>query len=64
MIPGIRGLHYRLDETRWRYLCDERFDIDGIPSYVVVDRRGEAALRNDLRDHDTLARTLKTMLAE
>ena len=63
-IPGIRGLHYRLDETRWRYLCDERFDIDGIPSYVVVDRRGEAALRNDLRDHDTLARTLKTMLAE
>ena len=40
MIPGIRGLHYRLDETRWRYLCDERFDIDGIPSYVVVEKTG------------------------
>ncbi|WP_299222564.1 thioredoxin-like domain-containing protein [uncultured Alistipes sp.] len=64
MIAEIRGLHYRLDDAQWRYLCDKRFDIDGIPSYVVVDRRGEAALRNDLRDHDTLARTLKTMLAE
>ncbi len=64
MIAEIRGLHYRLDDAQWRYLCDKRFDIDGIPSYVVVDRRGEAALRNDLRDHDTLVRTLKAMLEE
>lgn len=64
MIAEIRGLHYRLNDAQWRYLCDKRFDIDGIPSYVVVDRRGKAALRNDLRDHDALARTLEEMLAE
>lgn len=64
MIAEIRGLHYRLNDAQWRYLCDKRFDIDGIPSYVVVDRRGGAVLRNDLRDHDTLVRTLEAMLAE
>ena len=44
-------------------LCD-RFGIDGIPSYVVVDRDGSFRLRNDLRDHAQLRKVLLEKLAE
>ena len=57
MIPDIRGLHYRLNEEQWDYLCN-KFGIDGIPSYVLVDKTGKYELRNDLRDHDKLKATL------
>ena len=46
---------------RWKYLC-EKFQIDGIPSYVLVDRDGSYELRNDFRDHDLMKKTLKGML--
>jgi len=29
----------------------DKFGIDGIPSYVLVDRSGKYELRNDFRDH-------------
>ena len=61
MISGIKGIHYRLSPDRWGYLCD-KFDIDGIPSYVLVDRSGKYSLRNDFRNHDTLKKTLSSML--
>lgn len=61
MIPDIKGLHYRLNDGQWRYLCD-KFDIDGIPSYVLVDREGRYSLRNDFRDHGKMVSTLKGML--
>ena len=61
MISGIKGIHYRLSPDRWEYLCD-KFDIDGIPSYVLVDRSGKYSLRNDFRNHDTLKKTLSSML--
>lgn len=64
MIPGIQGLHYRLNNEQWRQLVDKDFDIDGIPSYVVVDKAGRYSLRNDLRDHNLLKETLKKALAE
>lgn len=64
MIPGIEGIHYRLDEAAWRYLCDEQFHIEGIPAYVLVRRNGAYSLRNDLHDHKTLAREIKRLLAE
>ena len=38
-IAKIAGKHYRLDDAQWKYLC-EKFRIDGIPSYVLVDRDG------------------------
>lgn len=63
MIPGIAGRHYRLNTEQWRYLCDH-FNLDGIPSYVVVDRDGRAALRNDLRDHDRLVEVLQEKLQQ
>lgn len=64
MVPDIQGLHYRLNNEQWRYLTDKQFDIDGIPSYVVVDKSGRYSLRNDLRDHNLLKQTLQNALAE
>ena len=63
MIPDIQGKHYRLNDKQWAYLCD-KFKIDGIPSYVVVDKDGTYKLRNDLRDHSKLVPTLQEKLAE
>lgn len=60
-IAKIAGKHYRLDDAQWKYLC-EKFRIDGIPSYVLVDRDGSYELRNDFRDHDLMKKTLKGML--
>ena len=52
-IAKIAGKHYRLDDAQWKYLC-EKFQIDGIPSYVLVDRDGSYKLRNDFRDRDLM----------
>lgn len=57
MIPGIKGKHFRLNDEQWNYLC-KKFHIDGIPSYVLVDKDGSYSLRNDLRDHNRLVKTL------
>lgn len=60
MIPDIRGLHYRIGAEQWGYLC-EKFRIDGIPSYVLVDKDGSYSLRNDFRDHGLMVSTLKEL---
>lgn len=53
MIPNIQGLHYRLTNEQWRQIAN-KFGINSIPSYVVVDKAGNYSLRNDLRDnHNT-----------
>lgn len=57
MIPDIKGDHYRLSAKQWNYVCDQ-FRIDGIPSYVVVNKAGKYRLRNDLRDHNRLRTVL------
>ena len=62
MIPNIKGLHYRINNAQWDYLTEKKFEIDGIPSYVLVDRDGNYALRNDLRDHSKMVNTLKEEL--
>lgn len=62
-IAEIAGIHYRLNNEEWTALC-KQFGITGIPSYVLVSRDGTCRLRNDLRDHDKLQKTLKGMLAE
>lgn len=61
-IPNIKGIHYRVNDEQWRYLTDKLFDIDGIPSYVLVDKEGNYTLRNDLRDHSKMVSTLKEEL--
>lgn len=58
MIPNIRGVHYRVGPEAWSAIA-QRFAIDGIPSYILVDRQGRPQLRNDLRDHSLYLSTLK-----
>lgn len=62
MIPDIKGEHYRVSNAQWNYLTNKMFDIDGIPSYVLVDKEGNYNLRNDLRDHSKMVSTLKEEL--
>ena len=61
MISEIRGEHYRINDAQWSYLCD-KFNIDGIPSYVLVDKKGDYCLRNDLRDHNKYKNTIFEMI--
>lgn len=61
MIPDIKGLHYRLNDAQWRNICDY-FKIDGIPSYVLVQKDGTYALTNEFRDHDLMVKTLKKLV--
>ena len=49
MIPGIKGLHYRLNGDQINAIMD-RFKVDGIPYYILVDRKGNATGRPDLRN--------------
>ncbi len=61
-IPNIKGIHYRVNDDQWRFLTKKKFGITGIPSYVLVDKEGNYALRNDLRDHSKMVSTLKEQL--
>lgn len=62
MIPDIKGLHYRLTEKEWDQLTDKDFKIDGIPSYVLVQKDGSYALSNNLRNHEVMVKTLKKLV--
>lgn len=61
MISEIQGKHYRLTDKQWAYFGN-KFKMDGIPSYVLVDKRGQYALRNDFRDHEQMKKALKQMI--
>lgn len=61
MIPGIKGLHYKVTEQQIKAIRD-RFDVDGIPYYILVDRQGKAEGRPDLRDHSKYAEAIKSKL--
>lgn len=39
MVPDIKGEHYRVSEDEWNHLAS-RFNITGIPHYVLVDKKG------------------------
>ena len=62
MIPDIKGLHYRLTDQQWRQLTEKDFKIDGIPSYVLVQKDGSYALSNNFRNHDVMVKTLKSLV--
>lgn len=49
-IPGIKGEHYRISDDQFDRL-KERFNINGIPHYIVVDKQGKIAV-NDFRWYD------------
>ena len=62
MITGIKGVHYRVSDAQWDYLTSKMFDIDGIPSYVLVKKDGTFSLRNDLHDINKMVTVLKEEL--
>lgn len=57
MIQDIKGLHYRLTPEQWDAVCN-RFNVDGIPYYILVTRDGKATGRPDLRDHDAYRKAI------
>ena len=62
MIPTIKGVHYRLEKEQWDQLTSKDFDLDGIPSYVLVQKDGSYALSNNFRNHDVMVKTLKSLV--
>ena len=63
IIPDIKGLHYRLSGEQKKAI-NSRFEVDGIPYYIIVDRKGNATGRPDLRDHNLYIKTIKEKLSE
>lgn len=57
MITDIKGEHYRLEEEQWNYFY-QKFNIDGIPFYVLVDKKGNYKSRVDFRNLETMKRVL------
>lgn len=57
MISDIKGEHYRLTKEQWNYVCDQ-FGIEGIPFYVLVDKKGNSKVRNDLEGENRLKKVL------
>lgn len=57
MIPGIKGDHYYLTQDQAKAVY-EKYNIDGIPYYFLVNRKGEVSARPDFRDHDLLVSTI------
>lgn len=57
MISDISGEHYRFSQKQWDVLCD-MFNIEGIPSYVVVDKKGRATLQKDFPDVNLMKKVL------
>lgn len=57
MIPEIKGEHYRLTGEQSKVMY-EKYGIDGIPFYFLVDRKGTVSSRPDFRDHELLVSTI------
>ena len=64
MIPHIKGIHYRVNDAQWKHITKNMFNIDGIPSYILVEKNGKYALRNDFRNHALMVETLKEELGK
>lgn len=61
MIPDINGEHYRVNEDEWSNLSN-KFNVRGIPHYVLVDKMGAVAKNNGMPTHNLAA--LKSMFEE
>lgn len=56
-IKDIRGIHYRVSDEQITALR-KQFNVDGIPYYILVDRKGKATGRPDLRDHSAFKKAI------
>jgi hypothetical protein len=57
-IPTIRGVHYRVNSVQAQAL-KKPFNIQSVPSYVLVDRAGNATLRSDFYDTGVYIRKIR-----
>lgn len=63
MIQDIAG-HHAMASSEQIQALRRRFNVDGIPFYIMVDRDGIAHPRPDFRDHEEMVKTLKAELAK
>jgi hypothetical protein len=61
MITDIKGEHFRVNADEWNTLCG-KFNISGIPHYVLVDKKGVVAKNNGMPSYDLNA--MKTLFEE
>ncbi len=61
LLPTIKGIHYKLTREQMKMIYD-RFEVDGIPFYILVDREGNAERRPDMRNHDTYIEAIQSKL--
>ncbi len=63
MIKEIKGHHYLLNADQVSAVR-KQFGVDGIPYYILVDKKGKATGRPDLRDHSKFKKTILEELAK
>ncbi len=61
-IADVRGDHYYLTDSQWKYVCDQ-FEVRGIPSWVVVTKDGEY-LKEELYSPDEWESVINRELAK
>ena len=61
MLPDIKGTHFRVNQNQISEIR-KRFNVDGIPFYILVDRDGNATGHPDFRDHSKLVDGIKGAL--
>ena len=61
MLQDIKGIHYKVTEEQVGEIR-KRFNVDGIPYYILVDREGKAEGRPDIRDHSKYVEAIKSKL--
>lgn len=61
MIKNIKGEHYKVTGDQIEIIRN-RFNVDGIPYYILVDREGNAVGHPDFRDHNKLVEGIKAKL--
>ena len=63
-ISQINGIHYRLTEKQWNYLC-RAYGITGIPGYIIISYDGKLQNRyTGFPGTETLERELKRAMGE
>ena len=63
MIPNIHGEHYRVSNDEWSYLTS-KFNITGIPHYLIVNKKGEVIDANAPREPSILTERFEKLLQE
>lgn len=61
MIKDIKGVHHKVSAEQIAAIRD-RFEVDGIPFYILVDRQGKAVGHPDFRDHAKLIEGIRAAL--